>query len=1162
MTEKKQLRERLLELVAHISCNYPKIVLLSALILTVLAFVPILRTGYTNAFNISRMLPQDIPASRAFTRAITDFGTADEAIVVFRLNQDNPQALSITGGLSDKIAQRLKLNNDIRSSFSRLLTEEEKSQLLYVELPKHGMLLLPKADIEAIKQKLSKNNIIKSVNSTARKLAQDTVSDELQEQIIINTLGLGTIFKSSFESLYAANRLTPEEAEFAPHFFDNNKGYILSPNQELLLLVIEPLYAAQSIPFSGRIMREIENTTFDIIIGTAELTPEDSNDWPKFFQTLLTLANSPDHPGYKELFAAIPPSAQKSCESLAHADNKTDPQKLNIQIKAALKGLNSALRNRDSYKGFDKQTKEKYLALATTEINRLQTYNYPPEITERSALLYAGRTLINHSFQNLIKPYTDSGLPPAALKAFYLEFGGGYQIARTYGQKINGVMIGTLIISGLCVLAFFGYCFRRYGVLLYIGIPLIMIICWTAGIGWIIFGQLNIISCAFAAVLIGLGIDYAVHIYNRYSEERAKGIALEEAFKIATCHTGWGIIVGMVTTCLAFFSLNVTRFTQLSEFGALGGIGIFLSAPTMMLVMPALITLRSRIKEDKQRNYRPSAFFLPYVARLVQTRRRSVFLWAIILCIISIISILIPGSISFNASMSALRPKDRAFEINGEIAESFSSRNPNKLTFMVIGSSEEEALQKMSEYEDKFKVLEKQGLINGYESVTRYLPSPATQRQRLKLIAEIDFPAALENFANALEEAGMDQDYFNFNFNLLRQHQQLVEDEDIILPADFSGTKISRLINTFVARRQKTYYIDEGDMPSKYPVTLAKAATQFEDNTERYPAGALLSKKEVAGLNPPGQHPRERVKSITVFEGGYAVKASIHPPIPEGVSDGEPKITQDWLNQVADILELDPAQFQAKSNLTDFSATLTGASVATSILAEIVKEDFLIISIWIVAICFGVVNLFYHPRLTQATLCTLPLLLIMLLRSRLYSEFPGLNQYFWIPLTLLSILFIAGAVLHKHISRTFYCFLPVAMGLLLLFGIMAILNILGNLCGLGHIIDLNFVNVLTIPIIIGVGVDNGIHLVNRYFEDKREVRPMIVDTGRALAITALTSMVGFGSLYWAKFQGLDSIAQLGLLSVIALFTVLLSSVLFFPAILTTLSPAKDDNKPE
>lgn len=1163
-TEKKKIRERLLERVAYIACNYPKSVVFIAIILTALAFVPILRTGYTSAFNISRMLPQDIPASRAFTRAITDFGTADEALIVFKLNKDNPSALNITGKLADKICKRLGFNPDIRSSFSRLLTKEEKNQLLYVELPKHGMLLLPKEDIRAIKKKLEKKNIFKSVNSTARKLIQGDASEELQEQIIINTLGLGSIFKDSFENIYSTKDKEETADILIQKKFDNKEGYILSPNQEILLLIAEPLYAAQSIPFASRIMREIENTTFDIIIGTSEFRFEDSENWQDFFKSFLAAAESNDLPGYKALFNAITPSGQNSIRLLASTSSLTEldtPQKMKSNINTALTGLNSALRKRDTYNEWSSSDKNLYIQQADKEITRLQGLNYPPEITERSAMLYAGRKLLEEAFKGKLIPLkANQGLPPAALKAFHLEFAGGYQIARTYGQKINGVMIGTLIISGICVLAFFGYCFRRYGVLLYIGIPLVMIICWTAGIGWLLFGQLNIVSCAFAAVLIGLGIDYAVHIYNRYIEERAKGIALDQSFKVAICHTGWGIIVGMITTCLAFFSLNVTRFTQLSEFGALGGIGIFLSAPAMMFVMPALITIRSNIKDSNKRLFKTSAFFLPQTAKIVQNHRKGVFILTIILCIISIGAILTPGSISFNASMAALRPKDRAFEINGEVAASFANRNPNKLTFMVIGETEEDALEKMSNFEEKFKLLEESGLINGYESVTRYLPSPSTQRERLKEIAKIDFPAAINNFSAALQKAEMDEDYFSFNFNLLNQHYKMIEEKRIILPADLANTKISRLINTYVAKRQKTYYIYDNDMPKSYPVTLAKAATQFEDNAERYPAGAVLSKKDVENLNPLEQHPSLRVKSITVYEGGYAVKATIFPPIPEGTTTGEPVITPEWLQKVAKILGLAPEQFEAKPNLTDFQATLTGASVATSILAKIVKEDFLIISIWIVAICFGVVNLFYHKNMLQSVLCTLPLLILMILKESLLIRYPALNHYFWIPVTILSLLFFFGAILHKNISRTFYCFLPVSLGLLFLFGTMSILNIIGNILGVGHIIDLNFVNVLTIPIIIGVGVDNGIHLVNRYFEDGREIKSMIIDTGRALAITALTSMVGFGSLYWAKFQGLDSIAQLGVLSVIALFTVLLSSVLFFPSILATLSPRKKTKK--
>jgi predicted RND superfamily exporter protein len=58
----------------------------------------------------------------------------------------------------------------------------------------------------------------------------------------------------------------------------------------------------------------------------------------------------------------------------------------------------------------------------------------------------------------------------------------------------------------------------------------------------------------------------------------------------------------------------------------------------------------------------------------------------------------------------------------------------------------------------------------------------------------------------------------------------------------------------------------------------------------------------------------------------------------------------------------------------------------------------------------------------------------------------------------------------------------------------------------------NFVNMLAVPILIGLSIDNGLHLTERFHHDKGGGRGMIADTGRAMVVTALTSIAGFGSL--------------------------------------------------
>lgn len=108
------------------------------------------------------------------------------------------------------------------------------------------------------------------------------------------------------------------------------------------------------------------------------------------------------------------------------------------------------------------------------------------------------------------------------------------------------------------------------------------------------------------------------------------------------------------------------------------------------------------------------------------------------------------------------------------------------------------------------------------------------------------------------------------------------------------------------------------------------------------------------------------------------------------------------------------------------------------------------------------------------------------------------------------------------------------------------------MCGSLYLQDLklNFYNMVALPTIIGMGIDNGVHLYHRYREEGPGSMPVVLRiTGGAMFISMLTTMVGFFGLMMATHPGLNSIGRLAL---IGLLTCFVTAVLVLPAILEVL----------
>ena len=96
-------------------------------------------------------------------------------------------------------------------------------------------------------------------------------------------------------------------------------------------------------------------------------------------------------------------------------------------------------------------------------------------------------------------------------------------------------------------------------------------------------------------------------------------------------------------------------------------------------------------------------------------------------------------------------------------------------------------------------------------------------------------------------------------------------------------------------------------------------------------------------------------------------------------------------------------------------------------------------------------------------------------------------------------------------------------------------------------------NLVIRSMILGIGVDNGIHLNRRYREEKdKNSVELGKSTGQAVILSSLTTMIGFGSMMVADHYGVFS---LGLVLTLGVFCCLVASITFLPALLK-LSAAK------
>lgn len=127
---------------------------------------------------------------------------------------------------------------------------------------------------------------------------------------------------------------------------------------------------------------------------------------------------------------------------------------------------------------------------------------------------------------------------------------------------------------------------------------IIMSIVWMNGLGVLlgpkylnIIGNFNEILQILPILLIGLGVDYAIHLSSRYREELGAGVSVPDSAVNATRTVGIALVLATVTTSVGFLTNVVNPVTALRDFGILAAVGISSAFVLMLTVVPAIRVL-------------------------------------------------------------------------------------------------------------------------------------------------------------------------------------------------------------------------------------------------------------------------------------------------------------------------------------------------------------------------------------------------------------------------------------------------------------------------------------------------------------------------------------------------------------------------------------------
>ncbi|MFC2165955.1 RND family transporter [Acidobacteriota bacterium] len=631
-------------------------------------------------------------------------------------------------------------------------------------------------------------------------------------------------------------------------------------------------------------------------------------------------------------------------------------------------------------------------------------------------------------------------------------------IAREHDEQIyaaksmsTSTYVALVVIFILLIISF-----RMWVAPLFAIVTLIVGVIWAMGVAWLAVGQLNMITSIFAIVLLGLGIDFAIHMITGFTEWRVAGDNIAASLEKTFLKSGKGIITGAITTACAFLTLVISKAPGMRELGLVAGFGLLAILLATLFFLPTLLVLRERRIDGKRDKRGEREKFIQrdisfrFLGRMGEWLSQKYVFTIVAFVLVTLLFGWSASKMTFDYNFMNIEPKGLdSITLMDTVVEKFDLSIEYAL---VSADSVSESRGNSEEYREFSSVART-------DDISIYLPSSEQQRKRSVHIRDV---------RETVESAAV-------KMEVLPDELPVIQEE------------ITRLEMNIMEMQDMAYLGGQDKVDNKCKAIVGDP----EDAESR---NAVRDLQEILKSDNPSA-----IGSLSNFQqvfGPYFKKtvSQMCSSDPIHLDDLPVTILDRYCNTTRDqfLINVFPAGniWENKESLYRFLDDLERVS-------------------------------------DNAT--GLPPLFISIIK--IFGR-DGRNAML---LTLL-IVFVLLWLDFQNPRHALMAMIPLAFGLLWMIGLM-------HLVGM----KFNFINVIGLPLILGIGIDDGVHIIHRWrYEGKGQIRTVFASTGKAVFLTSLTTMFAFGSLAFSIFRGF---ASFGLALFIGVGACFLTSIIVLPAII-------------
>ncbi len=588
------------------------------------------------------------------------------------------------------------------------------------------------------------------------------------------------------------------------------------------------------------------------------------------------------------------------------------------------------------------------------------------------------------------------------------------------GAILSG--IGSFILVFLILFR----CLHSFKLLFATIITLLLGLSLTAGFAALTIGHLNVISISFAALYIGLGVDFAIHVCLHYREGIVHKQTNFTAIKKALHSVGFSLFLCALTTSIAFFAFVPTDYKGVSELGLISGVSMFIGLGLSLVFLPALLSLLNLKKAHALENSDQVSWIKTAPLRYKKTIR-SISVLLAIACLFAI------PYITFDSNPVDMR----------------NPKSPSVIAFKNLLKSTTDSPYALN-------------------ALCKNIEETHSLVQKLKQLPTVSNTVTLTDLVPSDQE---DKLFTIEDLNMILG-PQLSQFDSTLAPSD-----TPKVLSEFQNTLSSVLKNNQSGISAEILQALSHSIGQYQAALQQSTDPAQLNKRlddSILGLLP------HTISTLSQSLTAYEFNLDSLPDY----------IRNQWLSPtgIYRVMILPKQDLNIPANLKQFA--LDVQSVAPSAVGLPVGD---------LASGQAVVNAFKMAFSFSFVLITILLLLIL---KSLYKTLLVLG-----PLILASLL---------------TCSVNVLLG-----------------------IPFNFANIIALPLLLGMGVDSGIHIMHCLHEQLEDNQHILQSsTARGVMFSSITTMSSFISLALIPHFG---IASMGITLAVGISFTLICTLIVLPA---------------